>query len=410
MAVLVPCPCGHHLEIKPGQFGRRVVCPSCRRALWASVPASPPINPSELARPSLIPPALPKYQFEPPPLTSDRLVAADRQQSSGALIGWCRRNLKKPAFFAIVPLLCMVAVLAVVLLIRRSAPTGTAELAQRPAERNKHGDVSIDGQARVKLPDRPAPRADLAKPNAAPDDSRRPDKGGLPDDSPRRQARPLSTQEIVAKAEASVALIKGNSGNGTGFVVGPGLLATNAHVIASEPVRSLQIHFPSAPTESRGPIPARLRYKDALRDLALLSVETRLPSLDLSRSHVFKRGEDVTIIGSPGLGHDVVLPNALTRGIMSTKVELDGHSFYQLGAAVNPGNSGGPAFNDSGEVIGVVTAKAARQESIGFCIPVADLDRRARNCQIGEPGAARSNAARFTNWVQLFAAFTSLAR
>jgi serine protease Do len=58
---------------------------------------------------------------------------------------------------------------------------------------------------------------------------------------------------------------------------------------------------------------------------------------------------------------------------MSTEVRLEGHRFYQLGAAVNPGNSGGPAFNDLGQVIGVVTAKAARQESIGFCIPVDEL-------------------------------------
>jgi S1-C subfamily serine protease len=188
-----------------------------------------------------------------------------------------------------------------------------------------------------------------------------------------KEVRLLTTQEIVARSEKSVALINGAGGSGTGFIVGPGLVATNAHVIAGGPIRSLAIHFPSATLGDRGPLRARLRYKDSRRDLAVLTVETQLPPLEMSRSHVFSRGEDVTIIGCPGVGGDVVLKNAVTRGVLSTEIELEGKRFYQLGAAVNAGNSGGPVFNTQGQVIGIVTLKAADKESIGFCIPVEDL-------------------------------------
>ena len=59
---------------------------------------------------------------------------------------------------------------------------------------------------------------------------------------------------------------------------------------------------------------------------------------------------------------------------MSTKTSLEGQRYYQLGIAVNPGNSGGPLFNSQGAVIGVVTRKSSEQESLAFCIPVEDLD------------------------------------
>ena len=61
-------------------------------------------------------------------------------------------------------------------------------------------------------------------------------------------ARPatLSTADLVARCEPSVALIRGKQSLGTGFIVRPGLVATNAHVIDGEIMQNIEVRFPSA--------------------------------------------------------------------------------------------------------------------------------------------------------------------
>ena len=79
------------------------------------------------------------------------------------------------------------------------------------------------------------------------------------------------------------------------------------------------------------------------------------------------------MIGNPGLGDEIVLENAISRGVMSSKTVIDGMNFLQLSMAINPGNSGGPVFDSAGRVIGVATLKATKAEALAFCIPVDDL-------------------------------------
>ena len=183
----------------------------------------------------------------------------------------------------------------------------------------------------------------------------------------------LSTADIVAESEPSVALIKGKMTSGTGFLVAPGLLATNAHVIDDEFIRDLEVHFVSADEKHKDSLHAELLYEDLERDLAFLAVKTDLKPLRVAKSYTFRKGEDVTVIGNPGLGDGQVLENAISRGVMSTKTQINGKSFYQLGIAINPGASGGPVFDSSGRVIGVATLKSTKQESTGFSIPTEDL-------------------------------------
>ncbi len=83
-----------------------------------------------------------------------------------------------------------------------------------------------------------------------------------------RPAAWLSTAQIVARCEPSVALVKGKVSSGTGFLIRPDLVATNAHVIDDEFVADLEVRFPSAADGRRGPIRAELRYEDPRRDLA----------------------------------------------------------------------------------------------------------------------------------------------
>jgi S1-C subfamily serine protease len=197
---------------------------------------------------------------------------------------------------------------------------------------------------------------------------------------------PLTTEQIVATSEKSVALLRCGKMTGTGFLVRPGLLATNAHVIRFAPIEQLKIHFPSAEGATRGPIAVkRLRFEDPKRDLAFLEVESPLPVLPIAPAYTFKRGQSVTVIGNPSLGADINLQNAVSQGLMSTETKLNDHEFYQLSIAVNPGNSGGPVFDSTGQVIGVVTMKAARQEGVAFCVPCKDLTFWLAKAQRQEP-------------------------
>ena len=185
---------------------------------------------------------------------------------------------------------------------------------------------------------------------------------------------PLSSAEIAAESEPSIAMITGVGSVGTGFLVRPGVIATNAHVIEDEFMTALRVRFPSAEKAQQGPLLAELLYEDTHRDLAFLRVKSTLPPLRIAVSYKFRKGEDVTAIGNPGVGGQLILENAISRGVMSTRTALEGQRYYQLGIAVNPGNSGGPVFNSFGSVIGVVTRKSKAQEALAFCIPIEDLN------------------------------------
>jgi S1-C subfamily serine protease len=202
-----------------------------------------------------------------------------------------------------------------------------------------------------------------------------------PAPAPSTPGVPMTTAQIVAKWEPSVALVKGQGSSGTGFVIKPGVVVTNAHVINEELISGLEVRFPSAPAGKQGPLAAELLYEDPKRDLAFLKVETDLPATQVSPSYTFVKGEDITVIGNPGLGDEVVLENAISRGVMSSKMVIEGKNFLQMSMSINPGNSGGPVFDSSGRVIGVATLKATKAEAVAFCIPAEDL--QAALVQVG---------------------------
>ncbi len=183
-----------------------------------------------------------------------------------------------------------------------------------------------------------------------------------------------SLEQVVAEAEPAVAFVKGKFSSGTGFLFRPGVLATNKHVIGNELVKNLEIHFPSAAQDEIGPKSCELLYVDPNRDLALLKVESNISPLPMGIDDGFHRGQEVLVIGNPGVSAELTLKNAISRGVLSTEVTIDGKDYYQLGISVNPGNSGGPVLDMFGRIIGVITLRASQQEGLGFCIPLGQLD------------------------------------
>ncbi len=156
---------------------------------------------------------------------------------------------------------------------------------------------------------------------------------------------------------------------GSGFVVDgkEGLIVTNNHVIDGADEIYVNFHDGSKLKVDK------VLGTDTKTDLALLKVTPKSPlaAVPFGSSEGLKVGDWVMAIGNPfGLGGSV------TVGIISAK-QRDINAgpydeFLQTDAAINKGNSGGPLFNMSGEVIGVNTAiisPTGGSIGIGFAIP-----------------------------------------
>lgn len=161
---------------------------------------------------------------------------------------------------------------------------------------------------------------------------------------------------------------------GTGFVVeGSGLILTNKHVVENENATYTVV----LPNDKAYEVKSVAR--DPLNDLAILKIEAgNLPYLTLGDSTKVKVGQSVVAIGN-ALGR---FSNTVTTGVISgigrgiTAGSFFGQSetledVFQTDAALNPGNSGGPLLNLSGEVIGINVAISQTGENIGFAIPIS---------------------------------------
>jgi len=173
---------------------------------------------------------------------------------------------------------------------------------------------------------------------------------------------------------------------GSGFVIDPsGLIVTNNHVIedADEITVILQ---------DNTNLKAELVGRDAKTDLALLRVkpDKPLPFVPWGDSDKARVGDWVMAIGNPfGLGGTV------TSGIISARARAINDNgpydeFLQTDASINRGNSGGPLFNTTGEVIGINSAifsPSGGSIGIGFAIP-SDLAKNVI-AQLQATGKAR---------------------
>ena len=154
---------------------------------------------------------------------------------------------------------------------------------------------------------------------------------------------------------------------GSGFVIDPsGIIVTNYHVI--EDADEITANF-----NDGSKLPATLIGKDEKTDIALIQVKPPKPldSLKFGDSAMLRVGDWVMAIGNPfGLGGTV------TVGILSAR-DRDINAgpyddFLQTDAAINRGNSGGPLFNEDGEVVGINTAiisPTGGSIGLGFAIP-----------------------------------------
>jgi len=108
-------------------------------------------------------------------------------------------------------------------------------------------------------------------------------------------------------------------------------------------------------------------YVSSEQDLALVKPlpDSRCPRLVFGSSEALKQGDTLYTIGSPmGIRH------AVTSGIYSGSLEIDGRQMLQTDAPINPGNSGGPLIDKAGRVVGINTLVMNNAQGIGFAIPI----------------------------------------
>jgi S1-C subfamily serine protease len=174
--------------------------------------------------------------------------------------------------------------------------------------------------------------------------------------------------DIVRASPAVVRVVGTACGlgiEGSGWVAAPGIVVTNAHVVAGEDDTTVTTH-------SGASLDATAVYYDPANDLALLRIDAPLPSLPLAPGA--DRGESGAVLGYPENGPYDATPARFgeTRDVISEDSYGRGpihRSISSLRGSVRSGNSGGPMIDTRGRVLGTVFATTTYGSPGGFAIP-----------------------------------------
>ncbi|MBU1007785.1 trypsin-like peptidase domain-containing protein [Candidatus Dependentiae bacterium] len=169
-----------------------------------------------------------------------------------------------------------------------------------------------------------------------------------------------------------------SSGSGSGFFINSdGDIVTNWHVVNQ--AQLVQIEIPALGAER---LTVEVAGISPERDVALLrltqyakeriaKVLGDIPFLKFGNSDEVRREQDVLALGYP-LGVQALKS---TQGIVSgrERISLIKQSCIQTTAPLNPGNSGGPAINSAGQVVGINFAGMGKAQNVGYIIPINDV-------------------------------------
>ena len=166
----------------------------------------------------------------------------------------------------------------------------------------------------------------------------------------------------------SVVVIETDTGQGSGVIIRPNLVATNCHVV-DDGTAIIVYKANNRHAQKDEVFRAQIHRAHEARDLCLLEVSGLwgIPA-NLRRTDSLTVGESVYAIGAPqGLDY------SLSAGIISQLRKEEGESIprIQTDAAISPGSSGGGLFDAQGNLVGITTSiqKGDQVEGINFAIP-----------------------------------------
>lgn len=161
---------------------------------------------------------------------------------------------------------------------------------------------------------------------------------------------------------------------GTGFAIANGYIATNYHVTSG--AKSIRIKGVNGNMEDtyKGFVIA----SDKEHDLSIIKiVDKDFEGFNTIPYQIGKTtvdvGDEIFVLGYPmtqTMGEEVKLTNGVISSASGYKGDI---TMYQISAAVQPGNSGGPLFNENGAVIGIVCAKHADAENANYAVKTSYL-------------------------------------
>jgi S1-C subfamily serine protease len=195
--------------------------------------------------------------------------------------------------------------------------------------------------------------------------------------TPTQLETDVAIPEIVTKSVASTVRIDGVAEScsaamvGTGFIVSPERVITNAHVVAGikDPVITL--------FNSQTQLGGRVIAIDRKKDIAIIFVPG-LTGRKLTFIGPVTPNEIGFVVGYPNGGNLRTMPVSVTSEFESIGTDIDGNGETRrdvivFGGDVKPGNSGGPLLNDQGQVLGVVFAADAENKNTGYALAPSEV-------------------------------------
>lgn len=211
----------------------------------------------------------------------------------------------------------------------------------------------------------------------------------------------LSEKDILQRSTPAIVRIEAGDQLGTGFIVDQsGLVATNLHVVSGKKEIKIKLHDGAV-----YPVLA-IAGIDPGRDLAVVRIKptSPMPTLRLGDSSAMVPGDKIIAIGNPLGVFDYSISNGLVSQVrpVCTREQVELHvknrarfeelaqkpnrteaeegeleqlrcpqelTLLQISAPISQGSSGGPLFNQAGEVVGVTTAIITGGQNINLAIP-----------------------------------------